>query len=123
MMSSMITANINEDALSCFLPQGTLDFFDIVLVQPGRDTIHLILEEKNNPPLEEKHKNKQLLSKGFKDITVTDFPARNRKVTLTFRRRCWHVEGEKKLLMRDIPLRASGTKLQQEFADFLKGAS
>ena len=118
----MNNLNLNDFALSCFLPHGTLDYFDITYVQPGRDTLIMILEEKNNPPLEDKHKGKQILSKGFKDITVTDFPARNRKVTLIFRRRRWQVEGEEGLLMHDIQLCAPGTQLQKEFADFLKGS-
>ena len=66
---------------------------------------------------------KQIESKGFKDISITDFPIRGRKVTLLFRRRYWQVEGETKLLKRDIPLCAEGTLLSQEFASFLKDAS
>ena len=89
----------------------------------GRKTqkeIFLTLEEKNDPPVRPEHAGKQVLSKGFKEVTVTDFPARGRRVTLTFRRRRWQVEGEAQLLTRDIHLAAPGTQLEREFADFLK---
>jgi len=79
--------------------------------------------QKNNPPLTPELQNKTVESKGFKDITITDFPLRGRRLTLTFRRRYWHVEGEDSYLKRDIPLCAPGTQLSIEFADFLKDAS
>lgn len=106
---------------SFFLPDRTLEFFDILSGEKTGDTIHIVLEEKNDPPLEEKHKGLPVLSKGFQEITITDFPVRNRTVTLTFRRRRWQVGDE--LLKRDIQLTAEGTQLEKEFADFLKARS
>lgn len=104
--------------LSFFLPEGALQYFDLVQGEKSSETIHLFLEEKNVPPLEERHSGQQVLSKGFQEITVTDFPARGRNVALTFRRRRWQVGDE--LLKRDIRLTAPGTQLEREFADFLK---
>jgi len=75
------------------------------------------------PPLRPRHEGKSVSSKGFFDITITDFPIRGKRVSLMFRRRRWKVEGENELLKRDIRLCAPGTQLQTEFADFLKGAS
>ena len=103
---------------SFFLPEKTLEYFDVVSGTKTVDTIHIMLEEKNAPPLEERHRGKPVHSKGFQEITVTDFPVRGRKVTLTFRRRRWQVGDE--LLRREIPLAAPGTQLEKEFADFLK---
>jgi hypothetical protein len=106
---------------SFFLPKGTLQYFDLVHGERTQESIFLTLEEKNDPPLEERHEGTSVLSKGFQDITVTDFPARGKAVTLTFRRRRWQVGDE--LLKREIPIAAEGTQLQKEFADFLKERS
>lgn len=107
--------------LSFFLPDRTLEFFDVIAGEKTGDTIHITLEEKNNPPLEEKHAGLPVRSNGFQEITITDFPARNRTVTLTFRRRRWIVGDD--ILKRDIQLTAEGTQLDKEFADFLKERS
>jgi hypothetical protein len=104
--------------LSFFLPEDALQYFTVVDGEKTDEKMHLTLEEKNDPPLLPKHEGQQVLSKGFQDITITDFPARGRKVTLTFRRRRWQVNDE--LLKRDIRLTAPGTLLEKEFADFLK---
>ena len=106
---------------SFFLPEGALQYFDLVHGERTKETICLTMEERNDPPLEEKHKGQSVLSKGFQDITVTDFPARGRKVALTFRRRRWQVGDE--LLKRDIPIAVPGTQLEKEFAAFLKERS
>lgn len=103
---------------SFFLPEGTLQYFDLVHGERTQKSIFLTLEEKNDPPLEEQHRGKPVLSKGFQDITVTDFPARGKEVTLTFRRRRWQVGDE--LLKREIVIAALGTQLEKEFGDFLK---
>ena len=71
-----------------FLPEGTLEYFELVRGTKTAHTIHLVLEEKIHPPLEEGQRGKRVWSKGFQDITVTDFPARGRTVSLMFHRRC-----------------------------------
>jgi hypothetical protein len=112
---------INQIVLEMFLPKGTLEWFEIV--DGVRDeNVHITLEEKNIPPITEELKDKKIISKGFYDITITDFPARDRKLLLTFRRRRWQVEGQKELLKRDIQLTLPGTQLDVEFANFLKEA-
>ena len=65
-------------------------------------------------------KHKKVETKGFTDITITDFPIRGRRALLTFRRRYWQIEGEEQYLKRDIQLCFPGTQLEQEFAYFLK---
>lgn len=107
-----------QQVLSFFLPKETLRYFDIVSGGKTDTSIQITLEEKNDPPLEERHRGLPVLSKGFQDITITDFPVRGRKTTLTFRRRRWQVGDE--LLKRPIELAAPGTQLEKEFADFLK---
>jgi hypothetical protein len=105
------------------LPTPTLEWFDLPSVQATQADLHVILIEKNNPPLTPELQDKKIESKGFKDISITDFPVRGRRVTLTFRRRYWKVDGQPSYLKRDINLCAPGTQLQSEFASFLKGAS
>lgn len=110
----------NMLVLECFLPPNTLEWFDIVDIEKDDKLIKLVLEEKNIPPLPDSYCGTKPLSKGFKDITISDFPIRGRKVLLTFRRRYWKIDGEKKLLKRDIKLVAEGTTLEKEFGLFLK---
>ncbi len=114
---------INDKALGMFLPEGTLEWFDIKNCSKEENDIKIILEERNNPPITEDLQDKRITSKGFYDITITDFPVRGRKTLLTFRRRRWQVEGQKELLKRNIKLCFPGTQLDKEFADFLKEKS
>jgi hypothetical protein len=111
---------IEKLTLELILPEDTLNWFNIIKSQKSEATINIILEEKNNPPITEDLKDKKITSKGFKNITITDFPIRGRKVLLTFKRRYWQIEGQKELLKRNIKLCFPGTQLDKEFADFLK---
>lgn len=112
--------NIDKSILELFLPTGTLEWFDIVDGSRDKKEIKLILVEKYNPPLPESYNDEKIISKGFKSITILDYPIRGRKTLLTFKRRYWKIEGQNKLLKRDIKLTAEGTLLEKEFADFLK---
>lgn len=114
---------INDIALEFFLPKGTLEWFEIKKCHQDENNTCIIMEEKNIPPIDDKNKDKKIISKGFYDITITDFPIRGKRSLLTFRRRHWQVEGEKKLLKRKITLCFPGTQLEKEFADFLKESS
>lgn len=103
-----------------FLPKGTTQWFEIVSHTQDEDNLRIVLEEKNIPPVTEEDKDKKVISKGFSEITITDFPIRGRRTLLTFKRRYWKIEGQKELLKRDIQLSFPGTQLEKEFADFLK---
>jgi len=105
-----------KELCSVFLPKNTLSHFDITDVSVEDDEIHINLTEKNNPPA---HKEK-LKAKGFKTITVSDFPIRGKSAVLTYHRRYWQADGEKDLITSDIPLVHNGTKLEQDFAEILK---
>lgn len=105
------------------LPSDTLTWFDIKSSTQSETELHLVLEEKNIPPLTSELEGKRIESKGFKDITITDFPVRGRRLILTFRRRYWQIEGQTELLKREINLCAPGTQLSVEFGLFLKDAS
>jgi hypothetical protein len=112
--------SFERSILELILPEGILEWFDIAGGDKDENDLRIILEEKNIPPITGESKDKKIISKGFKEITITDFPIRGRRTLLTFRRRYWQVEGQKELLKRDINLNFPGTQLEKEFADFLK---
>lgn len=111
---------IEKEILKLILPEDVFKWFDIVKGKKDEKDLRIVLEEKNVPPITEKLKNKTIKSKGFKEITITDFPIRGRRTLLTFKRRYWQIEGSKEYLKRNIKLSFLGTKLEKEFADFLK---
>jgi hypothetical protein len=101
------------------LPDYIIDHFELTAVEQKEETLHLYLEELNNPPSE--YTNDRLQSKGFFDsITVQDFPIREHKVFLHIKRRRWINLTTNKLVFRDWELVAKGTRLTQGFASFLK---
>jgi len=107
--------------LRLLFPEDIFEWFDVVKGERNDKNVSIVFEEKNIPPISDA--NKKILSKGFTDITITDFPIRGRKTLLTFRRRYWQIEGQKELVKRDINIRFPGTQLEKEFADFLKADS
>lgn len=112
---------MQEELIEPFLPDGILDWFVLKKVEKNERTVRLTFEEKNIvPQIPEEHRNKKIISKGFKKVIVDDFPIRGRKTELIFLRRIWQFEGVKELLKRDIKLTEKGTKLEKEFATFLK---
>ena len=115
-----ITTNFEKSILELILPEGIFEWFDIAGGDKDEKDLKITLIEKNIPPVPEELKDKEIRSKGFKDITITDFPIRGRRTLLTFRRRYWQIEGQKELLKRNIQLSFPGTQLEKEFADFLK---
>lgn len=117
---TIIIMTIEKSILELILPDGILKWFNLAGGDKDENDLRIILEEKNIPPIKEEWKGKKIISKGFKEITITDFPIRGRRTLLTFRRRYWQAEGQKELLKRDIQLNFPGTQLEKEFADFLK---
>jgi hypothetical protein len=67
------------------LPEGTLEYFDLIRVYKDREGLKIYLVEKNLPP--EEYKKEVLHSKGFTpEIEVRDFPFRSHKVSLSIKR-------------------------------------
>ena len=101
------------------LPEGLLEYFDIVSDKSTADKIHFYLEEKNILPQE--YKTLKAQSKGFiSEITIEDFPLRGKTVLLHIKRRRWLNKTTHKVVQRDWNLVAKGTRMTVEFAVFLK---
>jgi len=113
--------NNYKELAEIMLPEGILTSFNIQGLSKTPHSYTIRLEEKNrSPKLPTEYSTRKVISKGFKDITINDFPLRGRKVVLQIRRRVWKIEGVKKLFRNDLSLTLQGTKLEKEFAAFLK---
>ena len=101
------------------LPEGTLDYFDLVDVKESVNEVVIYLEEKNIVP--EKYTDQDIESKGFYDpVIVQDFPLRGKKVFLNIRRRRWILKKHNEYFSRNWRMVAEGTRMTQDFAFFLK---
>ncbi|TYC09746.1 transposase, partial [Bizionia gelidisalsuginis] len=70
------------------LPEGVMDYFEIVDHKSSEGNVHFYLEEKNLLPKE--YQSELAQSKGFlPEITVEDFPLRGKSVLLHIKRRRW----------------------------------
>lgn len=102
------------------LPSQILDYFTIAGVDQTATEIHIRLDEKMNPDLND---DAHFESKGFMDaVNVTDFPIRDHKVILRIRRRRWTDTrtGKSFSIPIDLDVVAKGTRYSKEFGAFLK---
>ncbi len=105
--------------LTLLLPEGLLDYFQILEVNQVEDQLHIYLDELNIPP--EGYENSKLESKGFiPSADISDFPIRGQKVTLHIKRRRWTVLDTGQIITRDWNLVREGTRMTTEFGLFLK---
>jgi len=110
-----------QELAELFLPEGILEYYEYTGYKKENEEITITLVEKNTvPKLPEQYRDRKIRQKGFKQISVNDFPVRGKKVQLLFRRRLWQIQGVKELYKREISIVFPGTKLEKEFADFLK---
>ena len=111
---------MNKDLAQYLLPDGLLDYFEIVKIETQNDRVHFYLEERNIIP--EEYKTEKSQSKGFSpEIAVEDFPLKGKPVLLHIKRRHWTLLTSGKIVKRDWNLVAKGTRITSEFASFLKG--
>lgn len=114
---------MNEhDLLWAILPEGLEEFFEIHSFEKNDNRFRIVLIEKNiiPPDLPGEYSGKKVINTVLDDFICDDFPIRGRKGEILLRRRSWKFEGVEKMLKRKIALCAEGTKLEKEFADFLK---
>jgi len=72
------------------LPEGILDYFDLINVEKDSTGLRIYLEEKNLPPQE--YKDEPL------EVSIQDFPIRGQKVSLCVKRRRWTVLNTGKII-------------------------
>ena len=72
---------MNKDLAQYLLPDGLLDYFEIVKDETQNDRVHFYLKERNIIP--QKYQSEQSQSKGFAlEITVEDFTLRGKTLAL-----------------------------------------
>jgi len=110
---------LNTELLSLFLPEGLLEYFTVTSIDKQQESFTIVLEEKNITPVE--YSGNKLVSKGFYDqVSIKDFPVRGRACYLQLKRRRWFNGSTNQYVSRNWDLVAKGTRMTQEFADFLK---
>ena len=106
--------------ISLLLPEGILDYFDLINVEKDSTGLNIYLEEKNLAP--DSYQKHELESKGLlPESRIQDFPIRGQKVALCIKRRRWTVLSTGKIITRDWDLVIKGTRMTTEFGLFLKG--
>ena len=127
------TTIINADFVaSFFLPDGMIDWFEIVKIveEPNTGTapadvlygsvLNIYLDERDNRTEE----RPGLKPNGFTEATVVkDYPIRNRKVLLHVRRRRYIDADGRNVILNQYPLTAEGTKVSVEFGFFFKDSN
>ena len=100
------------------LPEFILTYYQLTRVEQASEVLHLYLDEKNYQ--ETASEKRDLLSKGFlPQITIQDFPIRDKRVFLHIKRRRWLNTKTGKVETRDWNQVAQGTRMTTEFALFL----
>lgn len=104
------------------LPNGLLDYFEVVKVEDSSSAIVIHLDEKILS--KEEQPGRSFESKGFYPPSdIHDFPVRGKSLLLRVRRRRWQDKDTGTPFMRDWDVIAQGTRLTKEFAAFLKALS
>ena len=63
-------------ALALILPNGIFDWFEITDSAMDNEGIKIVFQEKNVPPVSAARPDTKIETKGFTEITITDFPIR-----------------------------------------------
>ena len=128
-MESKTNEMSKDFMISFFLPEGMMDWFDVVRIaeEPNtgkaqadvlyRSVLNIYLDERDNREGEQLG----LKPNGFTEPTVIrDYPIRNRKVMLHVRRRRYTDADGRNIILNHYPLTADGTKVSVEFGLFFK---
>ncbi len=125
----MSSLDLKSQLLELFLPQGILDHFiisDFKQEESGQDLytkkLTIYLEEKKEIP--EEYIKYQYKASGFMPPKeIKDCPIRRNLVTLSVKCRRWDVmiDGKYQKRSRNWKSVADGTRLDPEYAAFLKG--
>ena len=109
------------ELLWAILPEGLEGYFEVKGYEKNEKKFRIVLEEKNEiGELPSQYRGKKTINTVLKASMLDDFPIRGRKGELEIRKRYWKFDGVKEWYTRAIKLNAEGTKLEKEFAVFLK---
>lgn len=101
------------------LPDFIVSYYELTRVEKSMEVLHVYLDERNYSESDNAKQN--LLSKGFMpEITIQDFPIRDKRVFLHVKRRRWLNTQTGKVEQRDWSQVSEGTRMTKEFALFLK---
>ena len=96
-----------------------LDFFEVVGYEESGEEVIVRLDERDR--IHKKKSGHVYEKNGFLPAArITDFPLRDRKLTLIVRRRRWRDVTTGAIVSNDYELVAKGTRHSVEFAAFLK---
>ena len=122
------TLGIDRDYfLSFFLPEGMIDWFEVVHMteenNPGTTIADKLYNRILNIYLDERDNRSEdqmvLKPNGFTEATVIeDYPIRNRKVLLHVRRRRYLDADGRNIILNQYPLNPEGTKVSVEYGLF-----
>ena len=106
--------------IASVLPDGLLDYFELVECEKYADHYDIFLDEL--PVLNKEDRKRRVQSKGFTEYKrIEDFPLRGRSVYLHLRKRKWFDMETREVFTYDIHIDEPGTKMEAEFVAFLKG--
>lgn len=112
----------DHELLWAMLPEGLDEYFDVGGFKKSAELFQITLVEKNDlVGLPAPYRGRKIIDSSTNTVTVNDYPIRGRKGELVLKRRSWKFEGVDTWYKRKIEVKAPGTKLQKEFALFLKG--
>ncbi|MFS4469900.1 transposase [Chryseobacterium sp. T20] len=112
----------DHELLKLLLPEFLVEHFDITKAEQHNTELHIYFEEKNI--ISHEYSDRLIESKGFvPEITVDDYPLREKIVKLHIKRRRWTDKSSGEILQRDWELISKGTRMTKDFATFLKKIS
>jgi hypothetical protein len=111
--------SIYKELLELFLPEGVLEYFEVMSFNRDGEQLRIYLEERDHIP--EEYSTERYRSNGFlPEIKVKDFPIRDMFVSLHVKRRRWLLTESNTKVKRDWSIVAPGTRITKDFAAFLK---
>jgi hypothetical protein len=112
----------DRELLFAILPDGLEEYFEVENFKKDEELFRIKLIEKNLVPdnLPKEYQGRKIINNVLKEITIDSFPLRGRKCEIILKRRYWKFEGINNMYCNEINITATGTKLDKEFASFLK---
>ena len=104
------------------LPDGLYEYFELESYEKTDEVFRIVLVEKDVLPsdLPRDYHGKKVINTVLKPLTMDSFPIKGRRGELVLKRRMWQFEGLSRMYKRPITICFPGTKLENEFALFLK---